>query len=1143
MAIHVALNHRTHYRYDRQVTLGPQVIRLRPAPHCRTRILSYSLRVTPEKHFINWQQDPQSNFLARLVFPETTRELLIEVDLVAEMAVYNPFDFFLEPSAERFPFEYDPGLDHELEPFRRFAPTPRFAQYAESARSELLSEVQPASTASGNGKGTRRTIDFLVELNQKVWRDIRYIIRLEPGVQSPEETVEKGTGSCRDSAWLLCQMLRSLGLSSRFVSGYLIQLAPDVKSLDGPSGAEKDFTDLHAWCEVYLPGGGWVGLDPTSGLLAGEGHVPLAATPDPQSAAPVTGAVDESKCELGFEMKISRVHESPRVTRPYTEDQWHDIEALGHQLDEELRQSDCRLTMGGEPTFVSIDDMDGAEWTTLALGPTKRRLADNLMRRLKGKFTSGALLHYGQGKWYPGESLPRWAFGCYWRKDGEPIWLNEELFADESKSYGFEERRAEEFIYALARRLGCGGEWIMPAFEDAWYYLWRERRLPTNVDPFKSNLKSEEDRTRLAKIFEQGLDKEVGYVLPLHRPPGVQGSSWLSGPWFFRPGRCYLIPGDSPIGLRLPLDSLPHVKEGDFPYLYEQEPLEERAPLPPRPEKDLQKYFPKEWLAASGQVSHGSGQAGSRLSQGLRPQRLPLQEIAPDLFRAPARGESASWIVRTAVCVEPRHGRLHVFMPPVRTLEEYLSVTEAVEDTAELLDTPVIIEGYTPPFDSRLNLIKITPDPGVIEVNIHPAHSWGEMVKHTEILYEEARQSRLATEKFMLDGRHTGTGGGNHIVIGGSSPADSPLLRRPDLLRSLLAYWQNHPSLSFLFSGLFIGPTSQSPRVDEARNDSLYELDLAFRQVPEPGECPPWLVDRLFRNLLIDATGNTHRAEFCIDKLYSPESSSGRLGLLEMRAFEMPPHARMSLAQQLLLRTLIARFWKAPYNNRLVQWGTDIHDRWMLPHFVWSDFADVIEDLQSSGYPMKTEWFAPHFKFRFPHVGDLDSRNIHLEVRQALEPWHVLGEEAGPGGTVRYVDSSVERLELKACGLVDTRHVLAVGGIAVPLHPTGTNGEYVAGVRYRAWQPPSCLHPTIAAHTPLVFDIVDTWNDRSIGGCTYHPAHPGGRNSASFPINAYEAESRRLARFFRHGHTPGRLKPRVAESNPDFPFTLDLRRV
>ena len=1217
MAIHVALNHCTRYRYDRLVNLGPQVVRLRPAPHCRTRILSYSLRVTPSKHFINWQQDPQSNFLARLVFAEQTREFVVEVDLVAEMAVYNPFDFFLEPSAERFPFTYDAALDHELEPFRRRGElTPRFKNYLESAQQELLGKTiklpprrddqQPRGTSRAQGHDGQpqpqagvltasrssseeqrniekpaergapapqadsppRTIDFLVALNRKLWKDIRYIIRLEPGVQAPEETLEKGKGSCRDSAWLLCQLLRCMGLSSRFVSGYLIQLAPDVKSLDGPSGTERDFTDLHAWCEVYLPGAGWIGLDPTSGLLAGEGHIPLAATPDPQSAAPVTGEVDECKCEFSFDMKVARIYESPRVTKPYTEEQWAEIEALGNSVDEALRRSDCRLTMGGEPTFVSIDDMDGAEWNTIAVGPNKRRLADGLMKRLKGRFATGGLLHYGQGKWYPGESLPRWAFGCYWRKDGQPIWVEEDLFADESKNYGFEERRAEEFIQLLADQLGCGGKWVMPAFEDTWYYLWKERRLPTNVDPFNSKLKNEEERVRLAKIFEQGLDKVIGYTLPLERRFGTQGPFWYSGPWFFRPERCYLIPGDSPIGFRLPLDSLPYITAQDYPYLNEQEPFEERPPLPPH-EQLRQMFVPGSAQPAFADRQRNPRERAEHERAGRgdgRPRPAPEQpaeaetELADGNIRQPVRGESADWIVRTSLCVEPRHGRLHVFMPPVRTLEDYLSVTTAVEETARALDTPVIIEGYTPPFDPRLNVLKITPDPGVIEVNIHPAHSWREMVNHTEILYEEARQSRLGTEKFMVDGRHTGTGGGNHIVIGGATPAQSPLLRRPDLLRSLTAYWQNHPSLSFLFSSLFLGPTSQSPRIDEARNDSLYELEVAFRQVPNPfgaesysadsysastaQTCaPPWLIDRLFRNLLIDATGNTHRAEFCIDKLFSPESSSGRLGLLEMRAFEMPPHARMSLAQQLLLRTLIAKFWTRPYTNNLVRWGTDIHDRWMLPHFVWSDFCDVVEDVHASGFAMKPEWFAPHFEFRFPQLGDVETKNIFLEIRHALEPWHVLGEEAGPGGTVRFVDSSVERVQLKARGLIDSRHVIAVNGVAAPLHPTGTNGEYVAGVRYRAWQPSSCLHPTIGVHSPLTFDIIDTWNGRSIGGCVCHVAHPGGRNYVTFPINAYEAESRRLSRFSRTGHTPGRSKPRHVEPSREFPFTLDLRAV
>jgi uncharacterized protein (DUF2126 family)/transglutaminase-like putative cysteine protease len=1142
MSIHLALHHRTHYRYDRPVLLGPQIVRLRPAPHSRTRVLSYSLQVAPEKHFINWQQDPQSNYLARLVFTELTREFLVEVDLVVEMAVFNPFDFFLEPDAEKFPFKYDTALDHELAPFLlRLPPTPEFTQFLGALQRELL---PAAGVKSAIPDSRPRTIDFLVGLNRKLWQDIKYVIRLQPGVQRPEETLAKGTGSCRDSAWLLCQLFRHCGLAARFVSGYLIQLAADVKSLDGPSGTPRDFTDLHAWCEVYLPGAGWVGLDPTSGLLAGEGHIPLACAPDPSSAAPITGVVDECKCDFSHEMRVTRIHESPRVTRPYAEEQWKAIEALGHAVDADLLEHDVRLTMGGEPTFVSNDDPDGPEWTTAALGPAKRVLADDLLKRLKKIYAPGGFLHYGQGKWYPGEPLPRWAFGCYWRKDGLPIWERDDLIADEKENYGHTADLSDKFVAALATRLGADLKWIMPGYEDPFYHLWKERRLPLNVDPHKSDLQDELERARLAKILEQGLESVVGHALPIQRSASKKAPGWVSGPWFLRAERLYLAPGDSPMGLRLPLDALPWVSAGDYPHLNEIDPTTPRPPLPERA-KFRQLYL-----------------------QGAATKNRKFRE---DTTRQPKRGESAAWIVRTALCVEPRQGRLHIFMPPVAALEDYLELVTAVEDTAAHLGTPIVIEGYTPPTDPRLNVLKVTPDPGVIEVNLHPSTDWKQLVDRTTVLYEEARQSRLGTEKFMLDGRHTGTGGGNHIVIGGATPMDSPLLRRPDLLRSLLAYWQNHPSLSFLFSGLFIGPTSQSPRLDEARNDSLCELEVAFQELdrklgvnlppppfglPPPrggGEgraegdarfasVPPWLVDRLFRHLLVDATGNTHRAEFSIDKLYSPDSSSGRLGLLEMRAFEMPPHARMSLAQQLLLRTLVARFWQKPYTNHLVRWGTDLHDRWMLPHFVWSDFANVIEDLQDSGYPMQLAWFAPHFEFRFPQFGDLEVKNIGFELRQALEPWHVLGEEGGPGSTVRYVDSSLERVQIKARGLIAKRHVVAVGGRTIPLHPTGTNGEYVAGLRYRAWQPPNCLHPTIGVHTPLVFDIVDTWNGRSLGGCTYHVAHPGGRNYDAFPVNSYEAESRRLARFFRLGHTSGPMTVAPVQPYADSPFTLDLRR-
>jgi uncharacterized protein (DUF2126 family) len=1133
MSIHVALNHVTHYRYDRLVALSPQIVRLRPAPHSRTPILSYSMKVTPKQHFINWQQDPQSNYQARLFFPEKTTEFKVEIDLVADMAIINPFDFFLEEEVREYPFDYDSRLDHELAPFfLKEKNGPLFADY--------MKQVD---------RKKRKTVDFLVELNQRLQQEIRYTIRMEPGVQTPEQTLQLRSGSCRDSAWLLAQILRHLGFAARFVSGYLIQLTPDVKAIDGPVGAEKDFTDLHAWTEVYLPGAGWIGLDPTSGLLADEGHIPLAATPDPTSAAPITGAVEECECEFSFHMSVERVFERPRTTKPYSEEQWAEIESLGHEVDAKLKSNDVRLTMGGEPTFVSSVDMDGEEWNFTALSPKKRELGAQLLKRLKAKYAPGGMLHFGQGKWYPGESLPRWAFGCYWRRDGVPVWENDALIADEHKDYGFNDNDAVIFTVELATRLGLDPRHILKAYEDAFYYLWKERRLPVNVDPYNSRLRDKEERARLARVFEQGLDKVVGAVLPIQRWVNAYGPYWTSGPWFVRPERLRLIPGDSPVGLRLPQDSLPWARPSDYPEIFEEDPLAAREPLPER-RKKLEKQAFRSAYDAEGRQP-GSAEYGGGLGEGGDGSRRSRAQTLPPLPPTgpgeggvwPPPGNSANALIRTALCVEPRDGKLFIFMPPTHTAEDYLDLVENIEETAAELDMPVMLEGYTPPADPRLNVFKVTPDPGVIEVNLHPAHSWDELVKNTTTLYEEARQIKLGAEKFMIDGRHTGTGGGNHIIIGGATPADSPILRRPDLLQSLLAYWHNHPSLSYLFSGMFIGPTSQAPRVDEARNDSIYELDIALKRTPAGGYCPPWLVDRLYRNLLIDVTGNTHRAEFCIDKLYNPDSSTGRLGLLEMRSFEMPPHSRMSLTQQLLLRSLVSKFWEEPYKRQLVPWGSELHDRYMLPHFVEQDFEDVILELQKSGYPIRNDWFAPHFEFRFPYYGEITSRGVHLELRQALEPWNVLGEEGTAGGTVRYVDSSVERLQVKVNGLIDTRHVIACNGRRVPLHPTGTVGEYVAGVRFRAWQPPECLHPTIPVDAPLIFDVVDTWMDRALGGCTYYVSHPGGMNLTRFPINAYEAESRRLARFYPFGHTPGNFPEPKLERNKDFPMTLDFRRL
>ena len=1104
MSIHVALTHRTSYRYDRAVSLGAQTIRLRPAPHARTPILAYSLKIEPPTHFINWQQDPQGNFQARVVFPEKVTHFDVTIDLVADMATINPFDFFLEPEAENFPFTYDPVLDEELAPFRRLAPVGPLLK-------ALLAEVP---------RTEKRMVDFLVFINQLVQSRISYIVRMEPGVWDPERTLGEGRGSCRDSGWLLVQALRQLGFAARFVSGYLIQLVADQKPVEGPDGPTEDFTDLHAWAEVYLPGAGWVGLDATSGLMTGEGHIPLAATPEPASAAPISGLIEKAETEFDFAMTVTRVLETPRVTKPYAPETWAAIRAAGDQVDVALKRQNMRLTMGGEPTFVAATDREAPEWNTDALGPTKRIYAGKLIRRLIPLWSKGAVIHTGQGKQYPGEPLPRFALSAHWRLDGEPVWRDPALLASDDDTDDATPEIAARFAESLAERLQVPPELTCTAYEDVHYYLWRESRLPPNVVAEASKLTDKLERARFARLFRGGLTTPTGTVLPLRRVVEAGQRRWQSARWHFREDTLFLTPGDAPMGLRLPLASLPWI---------DPEELAKETGQPTDPFAPETKLPDIAQLRAALMPREGGDPYAETLAADLRPTPRPAPDIDADH-------------VRTALCVETRGGLIHVFLPPLYAIEDWLELITAIEDTAAETGRKIFLEGYQPPEDARIQNFSVTPDPGVIEANIHPATSWPDMVERTEQLYEEARQIGLATEKFMQDGKHVGTGGGNHVVMGAARAEDSPFLRRPDLLRSLISFWHNHPSLSFMFAGLFIGPTSQHPRVDEARMDALRELDIAFGELDRMGgDPPPWMTDRLFRNILADMTGNTHRTEFCIDKMYDPSSSSGRRGLVEFRAFEMPPHPQMSAAQMLLMRSALAAFWDMPYRRSLVRWGTSLHDRFMLPHHAEQDLKGALEELGQMGFGLDPAWFAPHVEFRFPRIGQVTVEGMGLELREALEPWHVLGEEQSAGGTVRYVDSSVERVQARVTNWVPERFVLAANGVAVPVQATGRVGEYVAGIRFKAWDPPSALHPSVGVQAPLVLDVHDRWAGRSLGGLTHHVVHPGGRAYEDFPVNANAAEARRRSRFFAHGHSAGAQVIAEPARSLEHPCTLDLR--
>ncbi|MEO1170819.1 MAG: transglutaminase family protein, partial [Myxococcota bacterium] len=937
-----------------------------------------------------------------------------------------------------------------------------------------------------------RTVDLLVELNRQLIAELNYIIREEPGIWTPEQTLKEGKGSCRDLATLLMILLRERGIAARFASGYLIQLTDEGMLPDEPKGVSADVADLHAWVEVFLPGAGWIGLDATSGLMAGEGHIPLCSTAIPSAAAPIDGTTSVLAKDVDFQLEVRRLGHEARPTAPYEEDVWSAARSASRKADTALTSAGIRLTCGGEPTFNSRLHPNEPEWNGEALGATKWQQGVELSSELRKRLAPGAAVLRRQGKLYPGESLPRWALELIYRRDGEPVWPDR---SDLTKSASVDD--AEALMQTLAEELKIP-EGILPAYEDPWRVLQDEAALPADVDPHSVDLDSTEERRRLARVLDRGVKTVAGFGLPVAR----SNNEWVTAHYEFRRGRMYLIPGDSPMGLRLPLNSL----SPKFKYAGEVSDLRYPGPQDPRLQPD--------------------------------PYATDEEETAPPVPAADPR------FMRTVLCVEPRDGELFVFIPPMTRAEDFLELVSAIDRARLRTKLEVMLEGYPPPSDHALERFAVTPDPGVLEVNIPVCTDGAEYEELIHEVFDAALHVGLHSEKYMVDGRQAGSGGGNHLTLGGPSALESPFVNRGDLLASLLTFIQHHPSLSYMFNGLFVGPTSQSPRVDEARHESLYELEIALeRGFSGDSAWAPWENDRLYRHLLTDLTGNTHRAEVCIDKLFDYGTAAGKQGVLELRAFEMPPHPRMVCAQMFLARALVASFAKTPYKRPLVRWGTRLHDQFLLPTWMWRDFQDVLSHLRAADIDFPDDTYRPFVELRCPTIGRFEENGVAVELRNAIEPWNVLGEELTTTGTARYVDSSVERIEVRAEGIVPERHILTVNGQALPMHGTGTAGEAVGGVRFRAWAPPHSLHAHLGIHHPLRIDLFDTWAGRAVAAGAYHVWHPEGRAFDEPPLTRFEAAARRGQRFERIGPLPYDETVHRARRHPDGPFTLDLRRL
>ena len=1099
MSTRIALRHRIEQRFERRVNLSTHWLRLRPAPHAHG-IEAYSLKVNAEPHFLNWARDPYENQVARLDLPEPISLLGFDLELIADLEAVNPFDFLVEPYASRYPFEYPEQLRKELMPYLRLdQPGPRLTAWIESL------DRKPAYIAEHIG-----------QINRRVQQDLTATKEIPQGAVELEAVLGQGKGSPWELAWLLTLSLRGLGLAARFTSGYRVRLSPEENGTDEAA--------LHAWSEVYLPGAGWIGLDPSLGLFAAEGYIPLASAPVPLNTQPIVGYREHCRETRSEALGLRRLQPRP-ANWPYEAGQWADIRATGELIDQALRAADIRLSVGTGLCFVAAWSGHAPEWSTTALGPSKRSMAEELLTRLWARLIPGGFIHVGQGEWYAGEPLPRWRLNGFARADGRPIWRNPDLLSRKRQPFAVNAEDARSFTEALADRLGLDKSYVTAAYEDGLHELW-SRRVAFAQGPCAEDLRDPERRLALATRLSETSADPKGYVLPVRWNP--TRNRWASGEWAFRRGGLFLTPGDSALGYRLPLDSLPAGDEG----LPETDP--ERCQFDERPV-----------------LPDACGELSARFTR-LCPPETAVEQA--DQAWQPAHPP------RTALCVEVREGQLHVFLPPLTHLEHYLELVATIEAVAAEFDAPLVLEGYEPPEDYRLLRLSVEPEAGILKLFLPEAGTFGHQLAWLRTAYEEAAQTGLRSERIMADGKRLAPGGRMDLALGGVTPADSPFLRRPDLLRSLISYWQRHPSLSYFFVGRAIGPGGPAPRPDEGRDDALYELSIALERMPVGEHPAPWIADRLLRHLLVDPAGDIRQAEIRIDALYPPESSSLRLGRVTLRAFESPPDVQMAALQSLLVMGLLGYFARMPQRVELVNWGPDLHDRFMLPHVLWDDLGTVIGELNEAGYPFQLEWFRPLLELQFPLRGRVQLGDITFELRAAHEPWPLLAEEVTAAGKARFVDSANQRLEVRCLGLIPDRHVLACNGHRVSQRAIGVQGEYVAGVRYKAANPRSTLHPTKPPIDALVFDLIDTWTGRVLGGCTYVPPHPAIWGPAGAPAVLPEIreelreESRRIApvilppwssggEFLPNGSGATYLTPPPEEIDLRYPFLLDLSRL